>query len=185
MTFGAATFSALEIESEQANCDAAKTDYINFISSLGRFTNWHLKIKLWLSKLLKCHLARFNLKTVIRNRRFWKYQIKSWTAQHTHRKCQNVYEWWFGCFWFGNRQLFRLMVIHECALFLFHHWNYHWLRRHFTKNSKWKISFHILCYSRQGSKWLFFPVYSKSTQGFVLFNNPNKEFVFVVLSLRN
>ena len=44
VTFGAAIFSALEIDSEQANCDAAKTDYINFISGLGRFSNWSLEI---------------------------------------------------------------------------------------------------------------------------------------------
>ena len=39
VTFGATIFSALEEDSEIANCDAAKTDYINFISGLGRFTN--------------------------------------------------------------------------------------------------------------------------------------------------
>ena len=39
MTFGAATFSALEEDNEIANCDAAKADYISFISSLGKFSN--------------------------------------------------------------------------------------------------------------------------------------------------
>ena len=44
VTFGAATFSALEEDIEIANCDAAKVDYINFISTLGRFTNWYFML---------------------------------------------------------------------------------------------------------------------------------------------
>jgi len=44
VTFGAATFSALEIDSEQANCDTAKADYINFISGLETDNSGNIKL---------------------------------------------------------------------------------------------------------------------------------------------
>jgi len=44
VTFGAATFSALEEDTEIANCDAAKVDYINFISTLETDDSGNVKL---------------------------------------------------------------------------------------------------------------------------------------------